>query len=86
MYFPLSSFCSEVITTALMSSENTTRGLADNSLPSLSQTLSVTWPVFAWQLRLAVLLPAMRTAVGPVMLVPEIGSVSVSGTEEYCYS
>lgn len=75
LYSPLSSFCSGLIIKELMSWENTTRELASRGLPSLCQVVVFTVPAVAWQLRLAVLLPAMRVAVGPVILTPEMGSV-----------
>ena len=79
MYCPLSSFCSRLIIMELMSAANTRRELVDTGLPSFSQVVVFTVPANAWQLRLAVLLPAMSVPVGPVILVPEMASVNRVG-------
>ena len=84
-YSPLSSFCSMLIIKELMLLENTRRGLADRGLPSFSQDLVLAVPAVAWQLRLAVLLPAMSVVLGPMILVPEMASVGIDGKNYYCY-
>ena len=79
VYCPRSSFCSGLINMELMSAANTRWELADRGLPSFSQVVVFTVPAIAWQLRLAVLLPAMSVTVGPVILVPEMASEKRAG-------
>lgn len=75
-YSPLSSFCTGLIVTELLSAETTTLLLGDRAAPFFSHTRVSAVPAVAWQLRVAVLLPATSVPLGPVILVPDMASTN----------
>ena len=58
----------------LLSAKMVTLSLGDSGLPSFSHSLLVMAPFAAWQLMFAVLFPAIRSDVGPVISTPDIRS------------